>query len=31
MTTDAEDAGQEILIKIVTHLSDFRHESAFTT
>lgn len=28
---DAEDASQEILIKIVTHLSDFRHESAFTT
>jgi len=28
---DAEDATQEILIKIVTHLSDFRGESAFTT
>lgn len=28
---DAEDATQEILIKIVTHLSDFRHESAFMT
>ena len=28
---DAEDAGQEILIKIITHLSDFRGESAFST
>ena len=28
---DAEDATQEILVKIVTHLSDFRQESAFTT
>jgi RNA polymerase sigma factor (sigma-70 family) len=28
---DAEDATQEILIKVVTHLSDFRGESAFTT
>lgn len=28
---DAEDATQEILIKIVTHLSGFRSESAFTT
>jgi RNA polymerase sigma factor (sigma-70 family) len=29
--SDAEDATQEILVKIVTHLSDFRQESAFTT
>lgn len=28
---DAEDATQEILIKIMTHLSTFRGESAFTT
>jgi len=28
---DAEDATQEILIKIITHLSQFRQESAFTT
>lgn len=28
---DAEDATQEILIKIVTHLGTFRGESAFTT
>ncbi len=28
---DAEDAAQEILIKIVTHLVSFRQESAFTT
>ena len=28
---DAKDATQEILIKIVTHLSTFRHESKFTT
>jgi len=28
---DAEDAAQEILIKIVTHLDSFRQESAFTT
>lgn len=28
---DAEDAAQEILIKIITHLSEFRGESAFTT
>jgi RNA polymerase sigma factor (sigma-70 family) len=28
---DAEDATQEILVKIVTHLVDFRQESAFTT
>jgi RNA polymerase sigma factor (sigma-70 family) len=28
---DAEDATQEILIKIITHLSGFREESAFTT
>ncbi len=28
---DAEDATQEILVKIVTHLSDFRGESAFST
>jgi RNA polymerase sigma factor (sigma-70 family) len=29
--SDAEDATQEILIRIVTHLSSFRGESAFTT
>ena len=29
--TDAEDATQEILIKITTHLSTFRQESAFST
>jgi RNA polymerase sigma factor (sigma-70 family) len=29
--SDAEDASQEILLKIITHLSDFRGESAFTT
>ena len=28
---DAEDAAQEILLKIVTHLGSFRGESAFTT
>jgi RNA polymerase sigma factor (sigma-70 family) len=28
---DAEDASQEILIKIVTHLSQFRQESSFQT
>jgi RNA polymerase sigma factor (sigma-70 family) len=28
---DAEDATQEILIKVVTHLVTFRQESAFTT
>jgi RNA polymerase sigma factor (sigma-70 family) len=28
---DAEDATQEILVKIVTHLASFRQESAFTT
>ena len=28
---DAKDATQEILIKIVTHLSTFRQESKFTT
>lgn len=28
---DAEDATQEILIKIITHLSQFRGESSFTT
>ncbi len=29
--SDAEDAAQEILIKVVTHLDSFRQESAFTT
>ena len=29
--SDAEDAPQEILLKIITHLSTFRGESAFTT
>ncbi len=28
---DAEDETQEILIKMITHLSDFREESAFTS
>ena len=28
---DAEDEAQEILIKIITHLSSFREESAFTS
>ncbi len=28
---DAEDATQEILVKVVTHLGSFRHESAFKT
>ncbi|MDY6906599.1 MAG: RNA polymerase sigma factor [Thermodesulfobacteriota bacterium] len=31
LPSDAEDATQEILIKIVTHLSGFRHESSFKT
>lgn len=29
--SDAEDATQEILLKVVTHLSSFRQESAFST
>ncbi len=29
--SDAEDATQEILIKVITHLSQFRGESSFTT
>jgi RNA polymerase sigma factor (sigma-70 family) len=29
--SDAEDASQEILLRIITHLSSFRGESAFTT
>jgi RNA polymerase sigma factor (sigma-70 family) len=29
--SDAEDATQEILIKVITRLSQFRHESTFTT
>ncbi len=28
---DAEDATQEILIKVITHLNDFKEESRFTT
>ncbi len=28
---DAEDASQEILIKVITHLSQFKGESSFTT
>lgn len=28
---DAEDAAQEILLKIITHLSSYRRESSFTT
>lgn len=31
MPADAEDASQEILIKVVTHLSSFRKESSFST
>jgi RNA polymerase sigma factor (sigma-70 family) len=30
-SSDAEDATQEILIKIITHLSTFRGESSFKT
>ena len=30
-SSDAEDATQEILIKIITHLSTFRGESSFRT
>jgi RNA polymerase sigma factor (sigma-70 family) len=29
--SDAEDASQEILLKLITHLSTFRGESSFTT
>src|SRR5260370_42598416 len=28
---DARDAAQEILLRVVTHLSSFRHESSFLT
>ena len=28
---DAEDAAQDILLKIITHLSSFRKESSFST
>lgn len=28
---DAEDETQEILIKVITHLSDYREESAFSS
>ncbi len=28
---DAEDATQDILLKVITHLSSFRGESSFTT
>jgi RNA polymerase sigma factor (sigma-70 family) len=31
LPADAEDATQEILIKIITHLADFKGESRFTT
>lgn len=31
MIPDAEDATQEILIKVMTHLSSFRQESSLTT
>ena len=31
LPADAEDATQEILIKVITHLSDFKGESRFTT
>ena len=29
--SDAEDAAQDILLKMITHLSSFRGDSAFTT
>jgi len=29
--TDAEDATQDILLRVITHLSEFRQESAFST
>lgn len=28
---DAEDASQDIIVKVITHLSSFRKESAFST
>ncbi len=28
---DAEDASQDIILKVITHLSSFRKESAFST
>ncbi len=31
LPADAEDATQEILIKVITHLTDFKGESRFTT
>jgi len=31
LPADAEDATQEILIKVITHLADFKEESRFTT
>jgi len=31
LPADAEDATQEILIRVITHLSEFRQESAFST
>lgn len=31
LPADAEDATQEILIRMITHLSEFRQESAFST
>jgi RNA polymerase sigma factor (sigma-70 family) len=31
LPADAEDATQEILIKVITHLADFKRESRFTT
>jgi len=31
LPADAEDATQEILIKVITHLNDFKGESRFTT
>ena len=31
LPADAEDATQEILIKVITHLADFKMESRFTT
>jgi RNA polymerase sigma factor (sigma-70 family) len=31
LPADAEDATQEILIKVITHLADFKGESRFTT
>lgn len=31
LPADAEDATQDILVRVITHLSEFRQESAFAT